>query len=493
MKKDKNEVDNIKKETRESKFIRSKRDAIIESFNHTIDAGKAIWELPVVNQNFMNLASGTIYGPANATFLHSQMRGKREAMLIAEYRKHPVLNERMEKIIASKDLTKVLSLNNELIKAGLRNKKIQSALDEVHESVSNKEIGPYFLTWNQGKNIYDFKGGNKFYVLHKFFYDVKGKSKEDEPNKDQENPENNEAKPENTEKKIVEEQKKENEEKEEKEEFSFKALRQGEKVTDLFNRSQIKVLPGMEEPKAFLRRIAAFEKPVEPEEIKTLIQALTQTSIFPVMRTSGKKSGSFYDGGAGVINVPPTEYFKNDIEELHTIAHEIAHSYGGAAELGFSEYKRFQRDYYKDYSKDIKMRAAEELIANVTAGAFLNAFNIKSTSEDRQSAFEKNNEVYDIGWATALKESPNDVVKAIEMAEKVVNQMTFLVKKELKLMFEKNPSIPLPSLIKEELESQKRKEELDPEIANDYVPRFKDEEVKSKIKKPEPYRRGQRR
>lgn len=486
MKKDKNEVDSIKKETRESKFIRSKREAIIESFNHTIDSGKAMWELPVVSQNFMNLASGTIYGPANATFLHTQMRGKIEAMLIAEYRKHPVLNERMEKIIASKDLTKVLSLNNELIKAGLRNKKIKSALDEVHATISDKEIGPYFLTWNQGKNIYDFKGGNKFYVLHKFFYDVKGKSKEEDPSQEHETPDNNE----NKEKPEIEEPQKENNE---KEEFSFKALRQGEKVTDLFNRSQVKVLPGMEEPKAFLRRIAAFEKPVEPEEIKTLIQALTQTSIFPITRTSGKKSGSFYDGGAGVINVPPTEHFKNDIEELHTIAHEIAHSYGGAAELGISEYKRFQRDYYKDYSKDIRMRAAEELIANVTAGAFLNAFNIKSTSEERQSAFEKNNEVYDVGWATSLKESPNDVVKAIEMAEKVVNQMTFLVKKELKLMFEKNPNIPLPSLIKEELESQKRKEELDPEIANDYVPRFKDEEVKSKIKKPEPYRRGQKR
>lgn len=79
-------------------------------------------------------------------------------------------------------MTKVLSLNNELIKAGLRNKKIQSALDEVHESVSNKEMSIFFA-WNQGKNIYDFKGGNKFYVLHKIFLQCTRENQEDGNNK----------------------------------------------------------------------------------------------------------------------------------------------------------------------------------------------------------------------------------------------------------------------------------------------------------------------
>lgn len=487
--KKRNEVEMTKGQSAAKGYIQKKHEAIIEMFNENHDAGKNIYSLPIYDVSFMNISSGSVYGPSNAAYLNGQMNALRREVLIKEYRKNPLLNEKLEQILEkNRGFQGVLNLNNELIKMGRRSKRVKDAIEEAKLAIEQTPLKPYFFTWNQGKNIYDVKGSKKFIVIQKFFFDSKGKKKDEDNDNDLENDNINDSKV-STKEEVKETPKQTNNEENEENKIFRTPKQIGIKEVGLFNYSQARVLPGLEEPKAFKRRMEAFERPVQNDEVKTLITALSKTSLFPIVRSVSLEAVAYMSSTAGIVNIPPSENFKSNLEELSVLAHEIAHSYGEAAERGFSDYKRFAREFYVEYDNKPEMRAAEELIANIAAGAFLSSFNIKSDPEQRESALIASNHSYDLGWGSLLRDKPDMVVKAVEMAEKIVNQMSFLVKKELKLMYEKDPTIPLPALAKEEIVSQKKKEELDPEIAKDYSPTIKEDQV-SKVKKPPVYRRG---
>jgi antirestriction protein ArdC len=69
------------------------------------------------------------------------------------------------------------------------------------------------------------------------------------------------------------------------------------------------------------------------EEAKVILEALEATSPVKITRVTdfNSSSGSYYVPSAEFINLPPSSLFRNVIEEISTLAHEIAHSWGIAA------------------------------------------------------------------------------------------------------------------------------------------------------------------
>ena len=478
-----------KKQTSEANYIQGRKEAIIRSFTETIEDGKNIWDLPIVNQSYMNLASGTIYGPSNASYLNDQLKSFMVNLQLEEISNSKVLAPHVRKIqddLQSENIVaRIYDIPKRLRVLAESDPIVKREMNKINARINQRQTDSYFMTYNQAKNTYDCTGAKKFYVIHNFFFDIK-KKKEEQEAENKNDPEN--KKPSGKDPEIIEPENQE----QENDDAVFSFRQRGMKRTDLFNYSHLKVREGLQEPKAYTRRKLAFEKPVEPEEIRTVIKVLEKLSPLPVTRIKmAKGSSSFQSDLAGSINLPPSDYFKSDLVELNTLAHEIAHAYGHLARNKSDEFKKFYRECHEKYSQDNKYRAEEELIANVTAGAFLCAFNIRSNSDERMEAFLANNETYDKGWASLLSKDHSAVVRAVEMAEKITSHMSYMVKKELEVMYEKDPTVKIPPFVLEEISSKKKKKDLDVDILNDYSPTFKDDGVDySKRKRNTPYRRG---
>lgn len=485
---DKNDVtgETVKK-GKDSYYLSKKeemRDAIINSFNDSVDKGKAIWEMPIFEASFMNPASGVVYGPLNSAYISSQLNRKRIDIQLKEYHKIPVLSERIKSLFKKAEFFgDIFGVIAQIRKEGSENEKIGKALKIADKEISNKEISPYFMTYNQLKNTYSNFGSSAFHVLHVFPVQIKKANKEDVEDLKNNADESQEF--------IVESISEENKKEEQVISFNLPG-KMSRTVTRVFNYSDLKVKKDLEEPKGILRRMEMFEKTVEDEEIKTIIESLVNVAPFPVMRVTDKKSSAFFSESLGVINVAPTKYFKSSLEELHTIAHEVAHSFAGAANIEMKGYKKYKRECYDNYhSMDKKYRAEEELVANVGATMLLTYFNIRATEEDRMEAFNKNHEVYDHGWAGSLKADHKAVYRAVDMADKIVRDLSFKIMKDLTLRFEKNPDLPLPAFIKDSLETKQRKQKLDETVRDEFCPTFKEETVmKKQHEKDKPYRRG---
>lgn len=476
---DKNEVtDKVKNKNRKKAFYDSKveelKKAIIDSFNESVDKGNAIWELPIVNANYMNPASGVVYSPLNVALITAQMNARRMELQINEFRKSPVLLAKMMELADNPDPNIKFDVLRQLRISGENDIKIKNALKKADKEIAKVEISPFFMTYKQLLNTYDNKGAKSYKFLQTFPLSLykKGKKDEDLNKEDQKQLKELED--------AYKEDLSDNEDILTEDKENVKRITSNimvQNVYDAYNYSDLKVKEGIEEPKGYIRRMKSFEKEVMPEEIKTVIDSLINISPFPVMRVVGEKSSAFFSEHLTAVNVAPSSFFKNDMVELHTIAHEVIHAYGGAANMELNDYKKYKRECYKEYSTSNKFRAEEELIANVGATMLLNMFNIKSNEEGRMEAFKANHEVYDHGWATCLKEDHNAVYRAMNMAEKITKNLFFKIKQDLTLRFEKDPDLAIPPFIKDEIVSKKKIKTLDADIAKDYVPQIKDEKT----------------
>ncbi|WP_336654379.1 zincin-like metallopeptidase domain-containing protein [Leclercia adecarboxylata] len=186
------------------------------------------------------------------------------------------------------------------------------------------------------------------------------------------------------------------------------------------------------------------EKPTE-EHIGTLVSALEASSPVRVLRTGSftSKSGSFYSPSHDVVNIPPSPFFKSPVNEMSTLAHEIAHSWGHE--------DRFNRDSLRDYGKDDRIRAEEELVANVAAQAVLNHFNVVMTTEESQESFSANHDVYDFGWASHLKTDREAVERAMFNADKTAAKIIHALELELVNQYLTNPDLPVSEFTKERI------------------------------------------
>lgn len=117
-------------------------------------------------------------------------------------------------------------------------------------------------------------------------------------------------------------------------------------------------------------------------------------------------SKSFYDPMNDSIHLPPKETFKNPEEYYQTAFHEIIHWAG--------DKRRLDRTEAEQYSKDKKMRAKEELVAEI--GGYMMCQKLKMKYEPSD-----NNKEYVKSWCSIIDEKPDAIKDACNKASKAVS------------------------------------------------------------------------
>ncbi|MGC1028170.1 zincin-like metallopeptidase domain-containing protein [Pantoea agglomerans] len=218
-------------------------------------------------------------------------------------------------------------------------------------------------------------------------------------------------------------------------------FRHGQTVDNVFMLHDLKGTPS----ESFRRRIELSQQRTPDTQIEPLIAALEASSPVKVIRSGSftTKSGSFYSPSHDAVNIPPSQLFKSAVEELSTLAHEIAHSWGHP--------DRLNRLSLRDYSKDDRIRAEEELVANIAAQAVLNHFNIARDTQDSIESFCRNHDTYDLGWASVIKTDLDAIDRAMQAVDKTASKIIFLMEKQLVNDYQANPDLDVSDYLKERL------------------------------------------
>lgn len=192
------------------------------------------------------------------------------------------------------------------------------------------------------------------------------------------------------------------------------------------------------------------KKPLSPEEVEVILTALIETSPVSVERKYlGERQTCYYSPTTDKINLAPRSTFNSSIEEVSTLAHEITHAYG--------DERRENRPCAKLYHTNDKFRAEEELIANLSALAIVNHFGLTSTEKEKEEAFLKNHDAYDVGWASHLKETPKVIFDSAEAADKTAGKIIEAIEANLSLKLKDNPDLAISDVIKERLLNRDKK------------------------------------
>lgn len=225
------------------------------------------------------------------------------------------------------------------------------------------------------------------------------------------------------------------------------------KLTAVFNVAQFVG----ELPEKFKKRMTTHTPKATPDELETVYQAVLETMPTKLVRVVGT---NHYRPAADVIVINPSNLFKSRLHELNTLLHEISHSYGHES--------RKNRVSLRDYSKDDKHRAYEELVANLSAQSVIKHLDVTidpHTREELDKGFMDNHTAYDVGWArNNLK--PADVMKAAHDADRTANPIIFEVITNLTAKYKANPELPLNSTIKE-MVIARISSESNPELENE--------------------------
>ncbi|WP_024666816.1 zincin-like metallopeptidase domain-containing protein [Pseudomonas syringae] len=208
------------------------------------------------------------------------------------------------------------------------------------------------------------------------------------------------------------------------------------KLTAVFNIAQFTG----DLPERFKARFNTQTPKATPEELETVYQAVLETMPTRLVRVVGS---NHYRPAADVIVMNPSNLFKSRLHELNTLLHEVSHSYGHES--------RKNRISLRDYCKDDKHRAYEELVANLSAQSVIKHLDVTidpHTREELDKGFMDNHTVYDVSWArNNLK--PADVMKAAHDADRTANPIIYEVVTNLTAKYKANPELPLNPTIKE--------------------------------------------
>ena len=149
-----------------------------------------------------------------------------------------------------------------------------------------------------------------------------------------------------------------------------------------------------------------FEAPVDHEhdpipEAETLLKAYVKASGITVKPC---KNRAFYRPSADMVCHPAAEQYEKIQEYYSTGSHEFAHSTGHEKRLnrkGITGNFKFGSEEY----------AYEELVAEITAGFFLNWVGFEPSEMENNGAYVKS-------WLKTLKDNPDWILKASCQAQK---------------------------------------------------------------------------
>ncbi|MBX8612588.1 hypothetical protein K5D50_10700 [Pseudomonas cichorii] len=210
------------------------------------------------------------------------------------------------------------------------------------------------------------------------------------------------------------------------------------KLTPVFNLQQFTG----ELPTRLQKLIDAYAKTPTSAEVETVFQSLVDTMPTKLRRSNSAEGASnYYSPSLDFVNLAPSAQFKSRLQELSTLAHEVAHSYGHSS--------RKNRESLARYAEDPAFRGYEELVANLAAQAVLKHFNLRMTDEERSDlddAFVANHNTYDVGWAARLSETPQKIFEAANDADRAASEMIFKIEQDLSLKLEANPALPVPEV-----------------------------------------------
>ena len=114
---------------------------------------------------------------------------------------------------------------------------------------------------------------------------------------------------------------------------------------------------------------------------------------------------AYYNPVTDEVVLPPREIFVDKYSYYATQLHELSHSTGNI--------KRLNRNMSNDNKKDY---AREELIAEISSSFLMQKLNVDSKAEH----FD-NHKTYIKSWIEILEDKPNELFKAINESNKVVD------------------------------------------------------------------------
>jgi antirestriction protein ArdC len=170
-------------------------------------------------------------------------------------------------------------------------------------------------------------------------------------------------------------------------------------VQTVYNLDDIEGLPD-----AYVKKLLDVGKERLDPALKIKDAEAVIEEIKPVIKFGG--DGAFFSPSEDLIQMPLYEMFKSPEQYYGTLFHELTHWTGGAA--------RMDRQTVRDYGKNKKIRASEELIAEMGSSFLLAAVGI--TPEVR-----KDHVVYIKSWISNLKEDPGAFIKAMEKAQQAAD------------------------------------------------------------------------
>lgn len=150
-----------------------------------------------------------------------------------------------------------------------------------------------------------------------------------------------------------------------------------------------------------------------------------------------------YTMSNNTIVMPQTSQYSNYTEYIKTLCHELVHSTGVT----------FDRECFKNYDKDIKQRAKEELIAEIGSSLILQKLNV-SVSNDMMN----NAKAYIKSWSEYIKNEPYFLFDAVKQAEKTSQ---YIVEKYQSLEQSKNQEHQKPK--KEEVQQSHQVQQQAPQ------------------------------
>lgn len=162
------------------------------------------------------------------------------------------------------------------------------------------------------------------------------------------------------------------------------------------------------------------------KELKLFKKALEDSSSVKILRHG--LGENYYVPARDIIKLSNENLFKNTLNEISVMAHEMAHSTGHK--------DRLNRESLYRYSEHKSFRGFEELVANFSARALTDKYGL-SKNEFNQ-AYQDNHDAYDASWmGHVLKKEPMLIFEATKQAELAYR----MVNKNLEVELKKVPEL----------------------------------------------------